>query len=345
MLRFAKPSEISKARDRLIRRFNQNSGREKLTRKFSTRGGAEPDREVYWLPQPGRWALFFPEYFKGTKRWGLWFGSQIKSERETHYPSLEINLDLDQSDISIAGRILVDHQNRFYLAHKGGLGGGHGSQMAIEDFAGYIKGHARQPVTLPDGREQLVYIIGGVDDANLLIKLRRYVLECERLRLIARRMNTNSHKKTKARSFKPDSFNPENSADGLGVGGRLEPRVIKRIHGRVVNALAGRLRVGANNKDPYGTKPDLFLRNKQGHMRLLFEVKISSDSQSMFTAIGQLLVYGANQPKPPKRVLVCPVRPDHPQICKILDEQNIHVVTYDFLKQGVTFKDLDPFLR
>ena len=80
-------------------------------------------------------------------------------------------------------------------------------------------------------------------------------------------------------------------------------------------------------------------------MKQLFEIKVGANSQSTFTAIGQLLVYSAAERGPISKVLVTRGLPRSEQFAKVLQMQDIKVLYYDFDERSkVEFFDLAQIL-
>jgi hypothetical protein len=125
-------------------------------------------------------------------------------------------------------------------------------------------------------------------------------------------------------------FRGENGQDGTGAG--TGERDIKRLHGRVVNALA-KVVPEATNNSWNAMRPDLYIV-RGGEMRTLFEVKASSDTQSWFTAIGQLIVYSGSGNPLPQRIFVCPADRKHPAFRKALEHLDIRLVTFEVSSRG-----------
>ena len=69
-------------------------------------------------------------------------------------------------------------------------------------------------------------------------------------------------------------------------------------------------------------------------MTTLFEVKASSDTQSWFTAIGQLVVYSGSGDPLPRRIFVCPADRKHPAFRKALEHLQIRLVTFEVNARG-----------
>jgi len=74
-----------------------------------------------------------------------------------------------------------------------------------------------------------------------------------------------------------------------------------------------------------------------------FEVKASSDPQSWFTALGQLVVYGAHQSPPPRRLLVVPAPLKNSAFPKALKELSVTLITYDAEADPIEFFGLESF--
>ncbi|WP_198382978.1 hypothetical protein [Roseomonas sp. KE2513] len=219
--------------------------------------------------------------------------------------------------------------------------------MPVEEFAQRIRGFVREEFHAPNREKpELAFLIAAADDADLISRLYSYVSECARLRIEKRAEVAKTPKglKGKAKSkVKPNtSFNPEAGTDGLGAGSG--ERNVVRIHGRVVNALQ-KLVPGSVNSLRDGMRPDLYLLRRD-RISVLFEVKASSDTQSWFTAIGQLLVYPNGQEPSPRMVFVCPADRRDPSFRGALKRLNIHLVTFVINGRGhISFSDLDQALE
>jgi hypothetical protein len=218
--------------------------------------------------------------------------------------------------------------------------------MTMAEFASSIRGFVHENVVLPDERREPVFVIGALEATDFLSRLRAFVLECERLRQIARgsRKAANPAQSMARNRGNSQGFSPEADIDGTGSGYPPDPRVIRRLHGRVVNALYAALGKMPTNEPWSDMRPDLYLSGPDGRIKTLFEVKASSDTQSWFTALGQLVVYGAAQIPAPQRVLVCPAVRKDPNFQKALAQLEVHLVTFEETKDGVLFTGLSSFM-
>lgn len=335
MLRVADQQEIETARRRLTDLLNCDG--ERITRNLTTPHGRNPDAGLVWRPQDRLWAYFVDEPFAGT-RYEFWYGTNPGEGRDALVPSIEINIPVEHSNKNVTGRVLVDGMKHFYLAHKGRLGGGRSGQVPMPSFEALIRGYEKEPIAWPDGREERVFVIGALEAPDFIARLQGFVAEAERLRGLAR-----AGRLAKALKNAPPHFRP--GSHGKTKGKRSSQYEIDRQHNRIVIALKEALQgreISAYNTRHAEMWPDLYTRAYDGTMELLFEVKTGTDTQSWYTAIGQLIVYGAAQSEPPRRVLVCPSPRQDPNFKAALETLDIALVFYrEHDGRKVSFEGLD----
>jgi hypothetical protein len=91
--------------------------------------------------------------------------------------------------------------------------------------------------------------------------------------------------------------------------------------------------------------PDLYSRTKANQLRQLFQVKTNQETGSLYAAIGQLIVYGADQTKPPQRVLVVENPIDDANFQRALEQQKIAVLNFERVgPDAFVFPDLNDIL-
>jgi hypothetical protein len=75
----------------------------------------------------------------------------------------------------------------------------------------------------------------------------------------------------------------------------------------------------------------------------VFEVKTSTDTTSVYTGIGQLMLHGAEASSAAERVLVVPGNPTA-ETSKRIRRVGVHVLHYKILKNGITFSNYDEIV-
>lgn len=339
MLTFGKPADAKRLQSQLEKAFRTREDRTR-TRRLTAPGGAIDRARIHWVDLgsgSGIWAHFG----KLDSRWMGWFGITLGSiESESLVPAVEINLPTS-GQLNAAGRMLLDEDGRLYLGHRGGLGGGRGGQISVDDFSRAVRGFVREEFEVPGRRRpEKTFVIAAADADDLIPRLHAYVSECVRLRELARN-SANILQEVDGGDGAPGGFKPEPDEDGTGAG--TGERDITRLHGRVVNALQ-KLVPGATNESWNDMRPDLYIA-RAGTMTTLFEVKASSDTQSWFTAIGQLVVYSGSRDPLPQRIFVCPADRKHPAFRKALEHLEIRLVTFEVSDGGsVRFSGLEQAL-
>lgn len=343
MLTVIARNELRSFREELKAALSQGNP-EVHVRTLTTPGGPIKDAQLLWHPQPGVWSYISPKSYEG-RRWLCWYGVDLGVSRMPLQPAVEINLSTSPSDRRLNGRALVDPlSRRLFLGHKGSLGGGRGGQLKLKEFEANIQGFGKDTIQLDADREENVFVVGGLQDTDFLDRLRAYVGECARLRAAARG-NRIGPITTSTTTPSSDKFTPEHDQDGFLVRPPVETRRIRRLHGRVVNALREEIGVRAVNSSHLTMRPDLYIKRRDGSIGTLFEVKASSDTQSWFTAIGQLFVYAAGQTEAPIRVLVCPAPLKNPSFSTALAELDVRLITFrEHPKGRFTFYGLESLV-
>jgi hypothetical protein len=135
------------------------------------------------------------------------------------------------------------------------------------------------------------------------------------------------------------SFTEEKA--GKSETSRVSKTVVERTHGIVVNSLAKILeRKGLEiGKD---VNRDLFI-HRNGRITKLFEVKRSSASQSLYSAVGQLIVYSIPIKSPIDLILVLPDKLNK-VVEDRLKELGMRVLYYDWNDGEPIFIRLDKLL-
>lgn len=254
------------------------------------------DARLRYRPKVQLWSYIRPS--DDAPRWQCSYGVELATGR-TQVPAIEINFDQRQIDRYLTGRILVDEVNNIYLAHKGELKGGRTGVVSAQAFEQLIKGFSKQEAVWPGGSIERLFVIGAIGASDFVRRLRAFVGEAQRLRAIARAGRLSDEP--------PPEPTYKRGSAGKGKGRRNAEYEIDRWHELVVDALHHELKkrgLTTFTSEHNDMKPDLYSLKKDRKLRHLFEVKTIQKTSALYAAIGQLVVYGAAQDRPPKRFLV-----------------------------------------
>ncbi len=145
--------------------------------------GPIPDVEVVWRRREKFWVCFQ----ELTTRYWCAFGTCSGPPVKTLNISVEINPPREGVNRLVRGQIVKDEAGEYYLAHKGGLGGGRGGTVTIDDFWRLFSKPKLKTVTWEeDGQRAVLHIIGRIGSPELHKGLRHFVREAERIRRLAK---------------------------------------------------------------------------------------------------------------------------------------------------------------
>ncbi|MGE0279367.1 MAG: hypothetical protein AB7P20_01965 [Rhizobiaceae bacterium] len=319
-------------------RLGLRVGSSRSMQTISSPGGKIDEAEVYHNPTLDLWGHVAKTLNDETSYYsGFGIGSP------SWQPSIQINVPAVRT-LHCNGQVVQNRRGELYLAHKGGLGGGKYSVRA-SDFADLIRGFEREVVGDGDTSIEL-FVLGRIEENQLPSRLSEFVHEAERIRRLRRNQAAFTRAlKAVGGANSDDSYRPENDQDGsYEIKRRIE---FKRIHGRVQRQLAAAIkRLGlscGNRRLTGGISPDLLVKDRNDTVVVLFEIKVPPGSQSTFTAIGQLVVYGIDQPDV-RRVLVSRSPPSNELMKSAFDRLNIEHLRFEIDDSNVRFFGLDKLL-
>jgi hypothetical protein len=327
-------------------------GATKEVKTLSTPGGRISNADILFRKDLDLWAHFAA---RADARGVLlcWFGVGQPSWQ----PSIEINIPVRRT-LHCYGQLVRDSDGEVCLAHKGGLGGGKYT-VAPGPFGDLIAGFEREIVresVRGNTRNRSYFVLGRISNPlRLLPELSQFVHQAQAIRQL-RRNTTEFNSSLKrlggqSRNGKAQGGS-EYTDEKTGKAAYALHREVQfeRIHGVVQKALARELRqrkfdIG-NRRQAHGLGPDLYVRDSKNRMKHLFEIKVGQDSQSTFTALGQLLVYSAGEKASLIKTLVTRGLPKSEQFRKALTKQKIRVLFYNIDDQSdLEFIDLDDALN
>lgn len=185
----------------------------------------------------------------------------------------EINFPFEDINRRIAGVFAEDEFGNEFILHRGKIGGGRrgiGKALFQEQYRGKY-------VTAIDGEVDTEFaLIGDVNSEKLIQQIASFVREVHRI------------KEGGGTVVAPEFTFNEEFFGKKKISGREETEAICN-HGIIVNALASVLEENGFNigKDK---NRDLFTHSS-GELRNIFEVKPDYGNSSLYSAIGQLIIY------------------------------------------------------
>lgn len=239
---------------------------------------------------------------------------------------VQINPIVSEPINDTGGMLAEDVAGDRWFCHTGRVGGGH-SGVGKSAFLAWTE---REPVpaTKSSGSATEVLPIARVGDRRMLQDIADFVREVEAFK---------SGQKSTAlpRGKGPFGGADEEPQGSTTVAARAGYRM-ERKHGLIRNKLADALR-DAGFKPYRDSQRDIYIGDRE-RPDVEFEIKPSADSQSVYTAVGQLLMHSEVNPAKVK-VLLIPggLEPDRADAIRRL---GIHIATFTLTKSEVTFQNL-----
>lgn len=263
----------------------------------------------------------------------FWNGFGIGKPIEGSNNSLagEINFPYEGINRRIAGAFGIEDNGNILVLHRGRIGGGKkgiGKSFFTDNFRGDI-------VTVYEGEQETEFcLVGELNSRHFPKQVANFIKEIYRVKNI-------EHGETAADFSELSDFSYIAEHSGQSVSERIGSIVRERTHGIVVNALADELR-NRNIKIGNDRNRDLFIHNRR-QITTLFEIKTSSSTQSLYSAVGQLLLYSIPIGLEVKLIAVLPDKLSKP-VTKKFHSLGIEILYYEWSNEEPTFINLDKLL-
>lgn len=214
--------------------------------------------------------------------------------------TVEINIELENTSNQLAGYFARDESGRIWLMHSGRVGGGRAG-ISKEAFLGW--GFIETcPVFDAHDKTRQGIPVTPIDQSNALQTIEKFV---DRVRKFKEEATSKPEILKIARNRYKERTKYRREATGVRKAKGKSAVAYETMHGDVVDAL---FREREANKKQYEAVlnglPDLYVTDR-GIVTEVYEVKMSCDRQSLYTAIGQLFVHSAGNIKAQK-ILVLP---------------------------------------
>lgn len=263
----------------------------------------------------------------------FWNGFGVGEPIEGKNNSLngEINFPKEGNYRRVAGVFADDDNGNILVLHRGKIGGGKpgiGKKYFTNNFRGDF-------VTAIDGdRETEFCLVGELNSKHFPRQVSNFINEIYRVKNL-------EEGETSSDFDNLTDFNYTDEHSGKTVTERNDPIIIERTHGIVVNELAKelqkrKLKIG-NDRNR-----DLFIHSS-GQISTLFEIKTSSSTQCLYSAVGQLLIYSIPIKNPVKLIAVLPDKLNR-SVTKRFEKLGIDILYFYWEKDKPIFNDIDKLL-
>jgi hypothetical protein len=267
---------------------------------------------------------------ENTNRYWNAFGFGRAQQGRNNSITVEINIPYEGINRNIGGVFGVDKKSDVLVLHRGKIGGGRvgiGKQLFFDNYRD-------EPILAnDDGIENDFCLIGGLSSKYLPQQVGNFVSEVYRVK------NLTEEQVTDFSSLNNFSFTDE--ATGSKKIQRSGTTVIERTHGIVVNSLA-RILESKGYEIAKDTNRDLFIHNR-GQIKKMFEIKRSSSTHSLYSAVGQLIIYSIPIKNAVDLILVLPDKLNK-TVEKRLNELGMQALYYDWNNGEPVFNNLEKLL-
>jgi hypothetical protein len=264
--------------------------------------GENADVRVLWAADLGIW--YAPSVISGSRYWNA-FGT--KDPQGGSVPiTCEVNLSLHGIDRRIGGAVASDEQGRATLVHRGRIGGGR-EGIGAELFWSQYEG---KRLTIWDGdRDTDFAAVADLSSPRFVRQIQFFVHEVERIKALV------SEGQQSGKPLRSGGGRTENSGafeikelgdEFAGTKTYALSGTVSDVcdHGPIVKKLR-ELLSDAGYSTGKDTFRDLYVHRKQ-KVTSLFEVKPSTDRQSIYSAVGQLFLHSADSTPRPRLFFVAP---------------------------------------
>jgi len=261
---------------------------------------------------------------------------------------VQINYKCEWEDFHDAAIWAKDDSGNVFLLHSGKMGGG-ARGITIEKVKSLFGG--RVVSVLENGREKEFFLVCQINSERPFFEFASFLLEINKIKSIIKSQENDEKERAESRKLKvkksefsiPDQYTPEfwGRRKSYENKGKTEAYC---NHGEVVDAL--RIEIERNSTYGFQCVNNQFIDLgivRFGKPLALFEIKTSADTQSIYTAIGQVLLHSCKAKSKPLRFIVFP---DNLEVEIEADIQylGISLIRYQWQKGKIVFFSLEKTL-
>lgn len=263
----------------------------------------------------------------------FWNGFGLGKPKEDSNNSLvgEINFPYHGINRKIAGAFGVEDDGNVLVLHRGLIGGGK-KGIGKKYFTDHFRGEF---ITAFDGdRESEFCLVGDLNSKHFPTQVGNFVKEIYRIKNMLSDESDSDLKDLSKFVYSYESY-------GKSVTESNDLHFRDRTHGIIVNALAEKL-ISLNYKIGSDKNRDLFIHRSR-KIKTLFEIKTNVSTQSLYAALGQLLIYSIPIKKPVSLIVVLPNK-----LNKLVEKRfhsfGIKILYFNWVDNGLKFTNLHNVL-
>lgn len=288
--------------------------------------GYSEDATTYYSE---KYKFWFTSSENNNRYWNA-FGSGRPEEGRNTSITVEINLPYEGINRHIGGVFGHNKKGEVLVLHRGKIGGGRvgvGKQLFFNNY------RDKPIIADDDGIETEFCQIGALNARFFPRQIANFVSEVHRIKNL-------KQEEVKYFSFL-NNFSFTDEATGNRKVKRSGTTVIERTHGIVVNLLS-RILESKGYEIAKDRNIDLFIHDK-GKINTIFEIKRSSSSQDLYSAVGQLLIYSIPIKTRVDLILVLPEKLKQ-TVENRLNNLGMKVLYYGWNDGEPLFQNLEKFL-
>ena len=253
--------------------------------------------------------------------------------------TVEISMPLDSLSMQVAGCLLLDSKEDFFIGHSGKIGGGR-KGIGLTAFASW---YPEDPFPVDwEGKIRDLLFITKIKSRTFQSELKDFVSRVKEFKEDVKE----DTKGPKASIHKSPEKSYAKEFSGLRKTYTVEQQIQAKVtHGHVVHELKKQLEKRFKTEVYSDNRRDLYIDKSRGVKPMIFEIKTGVSSSDLVKAVGQLFYYPAcfEMDKNTKRVLVIPNDVNETQV-NDLNSLGVKVLKYK-LTNKVRFYGLDKLLN
>lgn len=318
--------EISDSQARLEAQLSAEADAPTL-RHVGWQGGGD-ELDVRWHPSGKFWFAARPLANRYWNAFGL--------DRPGHTSgsltlTAEVNPPLVGLDRRVAGAFGRDESGEIFLLHRGKVGGG---RKGVGKVA-FLATNQDSLESISDGGATAdVFVIGRLGDPYLALQIANFLDQVAAFKDMAQRGLLQRPESTKSQAYHPEH-------EGTASASTIVRTAVRFRHGAVIRVLREALR--AYGLTAYNDRErDLYIPAAHSARETLFEAKTSVDLQSLYTAVGQLVMH-SDPTTDAARVAVLPSSCPLPQLLR-LRKRGFLVLLYNWDDGVPVLENLDEIV-